>query len=474
MPQIAFVGASYKERSVCLDAQVCINFFPVLGESGTAKAVRALYGTPGLRRLTTSILSTVRGMHTPTDGGPAIIVVGPNVYRMGTDFALTLVGTTDALTTPVSIDDNGIDAVIVTGPNGFKLRLNTNVVTQIVDSAFYGADAVDFLDTYAIFNRPNTNQFYISGANEITFNPLDFASAESNAEPIITFIVNHDDLIFFKKTVTEIWRRSGNPDFPFARDTNAAIMQGCAAANSVAPLDNTVFWLGGSEEGEGIIWRLDGYTPRRVSTDAIETELASYDTISDAVAYSYQQEGHAFYVLTFPTASKTWVYDAATQLWHQRAYLNPSNGQLERHRSNCHTFFNRTHIVGDWTDGRIYALDLDYYSDDGDPMPAIRAASHIAGPDYQWLTHGRLQIDMETGVGLTSGQGSNPKVYLDWSDDGGRTWSNQRAASIGRKGKYRARAVWNRLGRSHDRVYRITWSDPVKRVVLGATLNPEK
>jgi len=107
-------------------------------------------------------------------------------------------------------------------------------------------------------------------------------------------------------------------------------------------------------------------------------------------------------------------------------------------------------------------------------MPAIRAASHIAGPDYQWLTHGRLQIDMETGVGLTSGQGSDPKVYLDWSDDGGRTWSNQRAASIGRKGKYRARAVWNRLGRSHDRVYRITWSDPVKRVVLGATLNPEK
>lgn len=473
MPQINFVGAAYKERSICLDAQVCINLFPVMGESGTAKAVRALYGTPGTRPLVTAAESIVRGMHVPTDGGSAIVVVGNRVYRLSTSSVLTSVGTIDNLTAPVSIDDNGIDAVIVTGPSGYALKLATNVLTQITDAAFYGSDDIDFLDGYGIFNRPGTNMFYISMADSITFNALDFASAESNAEPIVAFIVNHDDIIFFKESVTEIWRRSGSPDFPFARDTNAAIEQGCAAADSVADVDNTVFWLGKNNQGGGIVWRLNGYTPQRVSTDAIEFAIASYSTVSDAVAYSYQQEGHAFYVLTFPTAGATWVYDAATQLWHQRAYLDPISGTLGRHRSNCHMYFNQKHIVGDYADGRLYTLDLDYYMDGaGDPLPSIRSASHLAGPDYEWIIHNRLQVDIESGIGLTSGQGSNPQAYLDWSDDGGRTWGNQHAAPMGALGRYLSRLRWNRLGRARDRVYRLTISDPVKRVILGASLNP--
>lgn len=475
MPQIPFVGAAYKERSVCLDAQVCINLFPVMGESGTAKSVRALYGTPGTRPLVTAAQSVVRGMHPPTDGGPAIVVVGSAVYRLSPAFVLTFIGSIDTLTTPVQIDDNGIDAVIVTGPRGYKVNLLSNSVIQINDPAFYGASSVDFLDTYGIFNSPGTNTFYITGSNAITFDALDFATAESNAEPIVRLTVDHDDLILFKRTTTEIWRRSGSPDFPFARDTNAAIEQGCAAANSVASLDNSVLWLGANTEGGGIVWRLNGYTPQRVSTDAIETAIASYSVISDAVAYSYQQEGHAFYVLTFPTANVTWCYDAATQLWHQRGYLDPITGILGRHRSACNIFYNSKHIVGDFADGRLYTLDLDYYQDGaGDPMPAIRAASHLAGPDYAWIVHNRLQIDIEAGIGLSTGQGSDPQAYLDWSDDGGREWSSQHSAPMGAQGKYITRLRWNRLGRARDRVYRVTISDPVKRVILGATLNPEE
>lgn len=475
MPQIPFVSASYKERSVCLDAQVCINLFPVIGESGTAKSVKALYGTPGTRPLATAVENVVRGMHAPTDGGPGIVVVGSTVYRLSSAFVLTAVGSIDTLSSNVGIADNGISAVIVTGPRGYILNLNTNSVIQITDPAFYGADSVDFLNTFGIFNSPGTNVFYITGSNEITFDALDFASAESNAEPIVRLIVDHDDLILFKRTVMEIWRPSGNPDFPFARDTNAAIDQGCAAPNSVASMDNTVFWLGANTEGGGIIWRLNGYTPLRVSTDAIETAIAGYSNIADAVAYSYQQEGHAFYVISFPTAGVTWAYDAATQLWHQRAYLNPATGLLGRHRSNNHMFFATKHIVGDYADGRLYTLDLDYYQDGaGDPLPSIRAASHLAGPDYAWIIHNRLQIDIESGIGLNTGQGIDPQAYLDWSDDGGREWSSQHSAPMGAQGKYVTRLRWNRLGRARDRVYRVTISDPVKRVILGAALNPEE
>lgn len=472
--QIPFVGASYLERSTNLDCQACINYFPVIGESGTAKAVRALYGTPGTRPLVSAGTGAVRGQHVPTDGSAAIVVVGTGVYRLSSIFGLTAVGVVDELGTPVKIDDNGLQAVIVTGPNGYVLDLASNVLTQITSDAFYGADTVDFLNTYAIFNKPGTNQFYISGSNEITFDALDFATAESNYEPIVNFIVNHDELIFFKQTVTEIWRISNNPDFPFARDTNASIEHGCAARDSVAALDNTVFWLGKNAEGGGIVYRLNGYTPVRISTSAIEYAIASYSDMSDAVAYAYQQEGHTFYVLSFPTGNATWVYDASTQLWHQRAYLNPATGQLERHRSNSHMYYSGKNIVGDYENGNLYSLDLDYYFDGAsDPLPAIRAASHIAGADYQWIIHNRLQVDMESGVGIPSGLGSAPVALLDWSDDGGKTWSNRHSALMGAIGTYATRVIWFRLGRSRDRVYRLNISDPVKRNIIGATLNPK-
>jgi hypothetical protein len=474
MPQIPFVGASYRARSPNLDAQACINFFPVLGESGTAKGPAALNGTPGTRPLATLPEGPVRGMHPPTDGSSLIVISGSGVYRVTSAGAFTKIGSVDGTPGLVSITDNGTQAVITTGSSGYVVDLFTNVVTKILDEAFYGADFVDILDTYAIFNRPGTNQFYISGSNDITFDALDFASAESNFEPIVSLIVSHGELVLFKQTVTEIWRASGDPDFPFARDSNAAIEQGCAAARSVAKMDNSVFWLGSNSDGGGIVWRLNGYTPQRASTDALEYAIAKYGDISDALAYAYQQEGHTFYVLTFPSAGATWCYDAATQLWHQRAYLNPANGKLGRHRSNCHAYYASKHIVGDYSSGTLYTLDLDYYYDGTDPLPSIRAAAHVADQGYQWIVHNCLQVDMETGQGTQSGKGSAPVVLLDWSDNSGRTWSNQRPASVGRVGEYMTRVRWMRLGRARDRVYRITITDPVPRVVIGAALNPEE
>ncbi len=473
--QIPFVGAAYTEDSVNLDCQVCINLFPVLGESGSAKAVRALYGTPGTRPLVSADSGAVRGMHAPTDNGAGIVVVGSSVYRLSATFVLTEIGTIDDLYTPVKIDDNGLQAVIVTGPKGYVVDLAANTVVEISSPAFYGADNVDFLNTYGIFNRPGTNQFYITGPNEITFDALDFATAESNYEPIVNFIVSHDELIFFKRTATEIWRVTSSPDFPFTRDTNAAIEHGCAARDSVAKMDNTVFWLGRNDEGGGIVYRLNGYTPVRVSTSAIESAIAGYADMSDAVAYTYQQKGDTFYVLSFPTGNATWVFNAKTNLWHQIAYLNPTTGRLERHRSNCHMYFGGKNVVGDYFNGNLYTLDPAYYFDGAsDPLPAIRSSGHIATPDYTMVLHNRLQVDIEAGVGRTSGQGSAPVALLDWSDDGGHTWSNRHSAAMGALGRYAARLRWNLLGRSRDRVYRLLISDPVKRVIIGATLNPKE
>lgn len=468
--QIPLVGGAYQSRSLNLDAQRCVNLYPVLGESGAAKVVRALFGTPGLRLLVTLAGGPIRAVYEPSVGD-AIVVAGYNVYRLATDFTATLVGSIDALTTPVSIEDDGTTAVLVTGLAGWTLELGSNTLTPITDPAFYGAARVSYNDVTFIFERPGTNQFYVTPPGEITFDALDFASAESNAEPIVAHIVNHGELLIFKKSVTEVWSDSGNPDFPYARNANARIAQGCAAAYSLVDLDNSVFWLGRDKNGAGVVFRMNGYTPQRVSHDGIETAIQGYDTIDDAVAYAYQQEGETFYVLSFPSAGATWVYGLKAQLWHERAYRDPATGALERHRSNCHMFYGGEHVVGDWENGNLYALDLGYFSDNGDPLLALRAAPHVADGDYKSIRFHEMQVDIEAGVGLSSGQGSDPLMMVRWSDDGGHTWSTLRTMSMGRIGKFKARARIKRLGKSRDRVFEVSISDPVKRVILGAAVD---
>ena len=281
-------------------------------------------------------------------------------------------------------------------------------------------------------------------------------------------IADHRELWLFGESTTEVWFDSGDVDFPFSRIDGAFMEVGCSAAASVAKIDNSIYWLGNDERGNGTVWRANGYTPSRLSTHAIEHQLSTYSRIDDAKAFAYQQAGHSFYVLTFPTANRTWAYDVATGLWHERAW-HDSAGIQHRHRANCFASFAGRLLVGDWENGNIYALDLDTYTDNGDAIHRIRVSPHISHPDYRWLFFASLQVDLESGVGLVEGQGSDPQAMLQWSDDGAHTWSNERWASIGAMGHYKCRTAWNRLGKSRDRVFRLSITDPVKVIILGAS-----
>lgn len=467
--QIPFVGASYTARSTNLNCQRSVNLYAEKDESGTGKNVAALIGTPGLRLLATLGGSGgVRAVWTPTTGD-MIAVQGASVYRVSSAWSATLLGTIGTTSGPVSISDNGLVAVIVDGSTaGWVVTLSTSVLTQITDPDFYGADKVDYLDDRFVFNRPGTGQFYIAGFGDTTFDALDFASAEGSPDNIVSFIVDHRQVLFFGEQSGELFENTGNATFPIERAGNVFIEQGCAAAFGIAKIDNTVFWIGGNKTGSGIIWRLDGARPVRISTHAIEFAIQSYSTLADCSAYAYQQDGHSFVVFSFPTAGKTWVFDASTSLWHERAYLNPATGTLGRHRSNCHAFFAGLHVVGDWENGKLYALDLDYFTDNGDPLPRIRAAAHISDGDYKRIRFDALQIDFEAGTGTQTGQGVDPQAMLDWSDDGGHTWSSEHWRDIGAVGKYKNKARWRQLGQAKDRAYRVTVTDPVKVVIIGA------
>jgi Phage stabilisation protein len=465
-----FINGSFNGRSPAFDAQRTINMYVEGSESGSSKTGALLVGAPGLRLFAQGGTGPVRGM-IKFNEQTGIVVIGPTVYAITHGGALTaLSGSVDAFGTPVSMASNGNLIMLVTGPNGYFINPVLATVTKITDPDFYGGDRICFIDGYFIWNRPYTGQYQISQLYGTDIDGLDFATAESAPDPLVSLIADHGQLVLLGSDSVEFHADSGDSDFPFQRINGAFLEIGCAAKHSVAKMDNTVYWLATDERGYGTIQRAAGYTPQRASNHAVEFAIASYSDVSDAVAYTYSQEGHSFYVISFPSGNATWVFDAASNLWHERAYMK-TDGSLNRHRSHCQMNFANETLVGDWENGKIYAFDLDVFTDNGDTILASRAWPHISENLGLQFFHS-VEIDMQTGVGLESG--ATPNAMLSWSDDGGVSFSDERIGSVGRIGERTTRVRWRRLGRSRDRVYKVSITDPVRRVFIGASISATK
>jgi hypothetical protein len=410
MPAFPFVGPAYRARSVNFDGQRCLNLFPELSQSGTSKSVAALYGTPGLRLWSTLPTNAVRGLLRFSES-VLIAVAGNAVYSVTTAGVATQVGEIGAGTTPVSMASNGTDVMIVTGTQGYTYRPATNAFAAITDPDFVGADVVFFIDGYFVMNKPGTGQFYITQLYGTSIDGLDFATAEGSPDILVSLLVDHRELWLFGEVSTEIWFNSGSADFPFERNQGAYLEVGCAAKYSPAKMDNVVYWLGRDGSGQGIVYRAQGYQPQRVSDYGVEYAIGQMSRIDDAIGFSYQQEGHHFYMLTFPTARQTWVFDANTAMWHERAYWDAATATFDRHRSNCAAAFANRVIVGDWANGKLYSFDMDYYTDDGDTIRRVRSCPHL-NADMKYQFFNSLQIDMEAGVGLSGDPELDPPTPI--------------------------------------------------------------
>lgn len=465
--KVPFVGPSYQARSLNADAQRAVNCYLEM-DNTSQRVPMALYGTPGTVLKMTFPTSPVRACI--FQGGYSWWLAGSVVYRVDSSFTPVAIGSIGTFTGEVGLASNGTQILIVDGSAGYIITVSTSIIAPIADIDFpNGVKRCTYQDGYFIVSgKSGSPSFWINQTayDGATWDALDFASAEGSPDNTIGVISDHRELWLFGENSAEVWVNTGSTDFPFQRSGNTFIEHGCAAAGTVAKADNTVFWLGADDRGAGIVWRADGYTPMRISTHALEVKLANY-TLSDAFAFTYQQEGHIFYVMTFPTSGATWVYDAATQQWHERVWRNPSTGALGRWRANCSVFAHGYHLVGDWQTGEVFALDFDAYTDNGAPILRLRA-SQTAEDKQQRLFFKSLQVDMETGVGTNTGQGSAPVMMLRYSNDGGHTWSNEKTATVGRIGEYTARCRFNRLGQGRNRVWEISMTDPVKFAVFGA------
>lgn len=467
------LGSTYVARSVnAADARM-VNLFPeVVPEGGKEPAF--LQRCPGLLNLATIGSGPIRGLWTfSSDNNTAFVVSGNELYKINTSYAATFIGSIPG-TGPVSMADNGIQLFIACNGPSYIYNNSTGVFGQIVDVDFPGAVTVGYIDGYFVFNEPNSQRIWVTQLLDGTsIEPLDFASAEGSPDGVVGLIVDHREVWVYGTNSVEVWYDAGTPDFPLQRIQGAFNEIGCISAYTIAKMDNGLFWLGADARGQGIVYRANGYTGQRISTHAVEWQIQQYGNLTDALAYTYQQDGHSFYVLIFPNANTTWVYDVATGAWHERAGW--SDGSFTRHRSNCQMAFNNKIVVGDYQNGNIYAFDLNTYADNGQIQKWLRSwrALPTGQNNLKRTAQHAMQLDMESGVGLATGQGSNPEVMLRWSDDGGHTWSNYRTTSVGKIGEYYYRVWFRRLGMTmklRDRVYELSMTDPVKTAIMGAEI----
>jgi hypothetical protein len=500
------LGSSYVARSVnAADARM-VNLFPeIVPEAGKEPAF--LNRAPGLNLLNTIGNGPIRGLWAfSSNDGTGFVVSGTQLFKIDNAYAATLIGNVSG-TGPVSMADNGTQLFIACNGPSFIYNANTNAFGPITDPDFPGAVTVAYLDGYFVFNEPNSQKMWVTALLDGTsIDPLEFASTEGSPDGLVAVVANFREVWAFGTNSIEVWSDTGALDFPLERIPGAFNELGCAAPYSIAKMDNGLFWLGRDRRGQGMVYRANGYAGQRISTHAVEWQIQQYADLTDAIGYTYQQDGHNFYVLIFPTANTTWVYDAATQAWHERAGF--VNGAFARHRSNCQMSFNNNVVVGDFENGNIYAFDLEDYSDNGQIQKWLRSwrALPTGQNNLKRTAHHSLQLDCESGTGLNGftrveniylqtedddylvteagdkliaeqqtviTQGSDPQVMLRWSDDGGHTWSNEHWVSIGKIGEYYRRAIWRRLGMTlklRDRVYEVSGTDPVKIAIMGAEL----
>lgn len=375
------------------------------------------------------------------------------------------------------------------------------------DGAFVGGGVVDVNDNYFIYTKPGSQQFAISDVLSPITQPLSFASKFTSPDNLVSLIADNGQIYLLGEKSSEVWVDQGTFPVAYQRVPGSANQQGIIAPFSVARVGNFFCYVSQNIRGQNQVVLMNGYIPQRVSTHAVEQSLLDQYT-ADAIAYTYQLEGHEVYVVTFPTIDITWAYDLTTNLWHKWLWTDGDN-IYHRHRSNCAAVFQNIVVVGDWENGNLYQLDQSAYTDAGGEIRRLRRAPHLLS-DLQRQYFDELQIQFQPGVGAggfsrdrniylgspyyisatgslvigyqdidvlgNAGQISptdvfyNPKAMLRWSNDGGSTWSKEYWQNIGQQGKYTNRAIWRRLGMARDRIFEVVVTDPIKAVIVSANL----
>jgi hypothetical protein len=412
--------------------------------------------------------------------GRAFVVSGNQFYEViAPSTAIPYGSALNSSSGRIQMADNGNQLLLVDGVNGYVFTFATNTLAQITDPDFpENPTHCGFLDQYVLVVNGESGEFFFSALSDATdWNGLDFATAEGYPDLTKGLSVDHRNVVLFGDQTIELWQNDG--DTPFSRIANGYIEHGIAAPNSICKIDNTLFWVGKDANGQGIVWRLgDGFSIDRISTFALEYAIGQYGDISTATAFSFQYGGHSLLLLNFPNAKTTWVYDVPAGSWTEWDYTKPAGG-IGRFRGEWHVFVASNgvtkHICGDYENGNLYELQDPYlnkdteYTDNGAPITRERTAPHISNETKKFSIPSAT-IDVETGIGRATGADDavDPQFMLQYSKDGGHTWSSWKTQSLGAQGKYKTRVIFTRLGQFRDFVPRVRITSPVPVTLISA------
>lgn len=465
-----FVGPSYTVANRIAACDELVNWFVSEIESGTGPARYVLDPAPGFQTYCTLGDTPTRGFFslngaTFAVGGEHFYQVPPTLGGSPTLRASGLSNINNQLVTMAGNGDAGHQIMIQSDSKLYCFDVLTDTLTEIIDQSSSG---VVFQDGYFISLDSNTSTIYLSALEDGTsWDPLDLAQRNDSADKWVSILARPKEIWLFGSQSTSVYYNSGDAGFPFVPNPSVAIPRGTPAPASPALIDGAPIWL-----ADDLTVRFArGYTPERVSTHAVEFAISQYTVVADADGFAYTDRGHQFYVLNFPTEGATWVYDVKG-FWHRRGAWTGLDFDVSPVWG--YTFAYDTHLVGDRTTGVVYAMSQDYATDtDGTTgLRRVRRAPHVTD-ELTRIVYSAFQLHMEVGLGLTSGQGSNPEAMLRWSNDGAQSFGNVYTASVGAIGEFQRRVIWRRLGSGRDRVFELSVTDPIPWRLVDAYLTAE-
>jgi len=432
MARFGFCGGTYQSASINVDAERAINFYPEVVEASGASQYILLH-TPGQRLFANLGSSAVLGIFSCRPNGAttdrlfAVVQDGINqtLWELLQNGTSVNRGTLNAPTTPiVTMKHNGLQLAICTGGKIWVLTLSTNSLALAGTQPGGAIEMIEYCDGFGLALQQNSNQFWVSNLLDFTVWPgTSTAQVSEFPDNVVSMIVNQRQVAFLGTKASVLYQDTGAIEVPFQAIQGVFVENGCCAPFATARLDNSVFWLDMDERGSAVARRANGYTPQRISNHAVESFWNSYPTVTDAISYSYQEEGHSFWVLYFPSGTgadgipyqgATWVYDVASGMWHERAFWNEKLGYYQAHHSQNHALAWGMHFVGDWATGNVYQQSTQFYDDAGANIRRIRRAPHISA-ENEYLKYHALTIDVEAGLGPVpplTGSSDSPSSYV--------------------------------------------------------------
>jgi hypothetical protein len=473
MKPIPLFGTGVQSISAHVTAQRRLNCVYEIREDGD-KSKFVIRGTPGLSSAFVLPTSPIRGWN---EAKKVLYVVGGNaLYTIDIAGIVTKRGTLNTSVGYVDIQDNGVEVMLVDGQDGWVYNIGSTSFDQITDANFpAGATSLSYAQGRFLANLPNTAQWYASGSfaglqwgANAALSPLIFNTKEDHSDNLLAISALHDVIILWGDETTEFWQNVGAYPNPYSRIPGTTQDWGLAAVLSRAPFGNTIAFLAKNSQGKVQVMSLNGYVPQRISNHDIENMIESFPISSDAVALSYIFNGHVLYQITFPSVNRSLLYDGTTNLWSE---VQTGVDEYGRHIANLGVVFNKNNYVSDSTTSTIYLVDPVALTDNGMPIKREVRSRHIynSGNDVQL---GQLQLDMDVGGAPQIGQGSDPRIMLQVSRNGGKTFEGERWQPMGKAGEYFTRIIWRRIGSAKDFVFKWVVTDPVPFIVVQGWAMP--